>query len=202
MHQTILLTMLIGIAGIVMPASTQNLSGEALVNALRLGGYVLVMRHASSPTAAPDKQGAQPDNVNLERQLDERGRATAIAMGKALRVLGIPVGDVFTSPTYRARETVRLAELPKPQLQDELGDAGQSMRGVSNTQSDWLKNKVAQLPRTTNTILVTHLPNITAAFPQWAAGLSDGETLVVGSDGKGGVTLVARVKIEQWPSLR
>lgn len=66
-------------------AAGQTLSGEALIKALRQGGYVIVMRHASSPQAAPDRKSANPDNVNLERQLDEAGRASATAMGKAAR---------------------------------------------------------------------------------------------------------------------
>jgi hypothetical protein len=80
-------------------ASVQTLSGEPLVKALRQGGYVLVIRHTSSPRDAPTKVSANPDNVKLERQLDETGRATATAMGKALRELKIPIGRVFTSPT-------------------------------------------------------------------------------------------------------
>ena len=69
----------------VTPA--QSLSGEALIKSLRQGGYVIVMRHASSPREAPGKKAANVDNVNLERQLDEAGRASATAMGKALRAL-------------------------------------------------------------------------------------------------------------------
>src|SRR5499427_3466980 len=90
-------------------ALAQDLHGEALVKALQKGGYVLVMRHASSPREVPDKQAANPDNSKPERQLDEVGRGTAIAMGKALRDLKIPIGNVLSSPTYRALETVRLA---------------------------------------------------------------------------------------------
>ena len=86
-----------------------------LVNALRQGGYVIVMRHASSPREVPDKQTANPDNVKPERQLDQEGRSTATAMGKALRDLKIPVGAVFTSPTYRALETIRYAQFADPQ---------------------------------------------------------------------------------------
>src|SRR5438270_3919983 len=80
-------------------AHAQTLSGEALVKALRQGGYVILMRHASSPREAPDKQTANPDNVKPERQLDQEGRTTATAMGKALRDLKIPVGEVLSSPT-------------------------------------------------------------------------------------------------------
>jgi phosphohistidine phosphatase SixA len=179
----------------------QTLSGEALVTVLRRGGYVLVVRHASSPREAPDKQSANADNVTLERQLDENGRATAIAMGKAIRELAIPIGDVFSSPAYRALETVRLAQLPNPRVQEELGDRGQSMQSVAESQTVWLRTKVTQRPHGTNTVLVTHLPNIAGAFPQWTSGLSDGETLVIATDGIGPPVVVARIKIEQWPKL-
>jgi phosphohistidine phosphatase SixA len=179
----------------------QTLSGDALVKALRQGGYVLLMRHASSPRQVPDKQTANADNVNLERQLDEAGRASAVAMGNALRDLKIPIGSVLTSPTYRARETVRLAKLPNPGAVPELGDGGQSMQGVAGAQSTWLQKKVTEFPTGACTILVTHMPNIAAAFPALAAGVADGEALVFGPDGKGGATLVARIKIEEWPRL-
>ena len=69
-------------------AHAQDLRGEALVKALQKGGYVLVMRHASSPREVPDKQTANADNNKPERQLDEAGRKSAVAMGKALRDLG------------------------------------------------------------------------------------------------------------------
>jgi phosphohistidine phosphatase SixA len=182
-------------------APAQTLSGEALVKALQRGGYVIVMRHTSSPREAPDKQTANADNVKVERQLDEVGRTTATAMGKALRDLKIPVGDVLASPTYRALETVKYAQLGNPRPYTELGDNGQSMQGGTEAQAAWLRKRVTQFPSGSNTILVTHFPNIKDAFPQ-ASNVDDGEALVFGPDGKGGATLVARIKIEEWPGLR
>jgi phosphohistidine phosphatase SixA len=194
--------LLLGTLLIVRPLSAQTLSGDALITALRRGGYILVVRHASSPRDAPSNQTANADNPQLERQLDENGRVAAIAMGQALRNLKIPIGNVFTSPTYRALQTVQFAQLPHPHQQLELGDAGQSMQGISDAQSAWLKKQVTQAPKGTNTVIVTHLPNMAAAFPQWTFGLSDGETLVLRSDGKTGTTLVARIKIEQWSAMK
>jgi phosphohistidine phosphatase SixA len=176
----------------------ETLRGQALIKALRQGGYVILMRHASSPREAPDKQAANPDNINIERQLDATGRASATAMGKALRDLKIPVGDVLTSPTYRALETVRYAQLGSPHAYPELGDGGQSMQAATDAQTAWLKNQVAQIPKGTNTIIVTHFPNINRAFPELSTGLADGEALVFGP----GSTLVARIKIEDWPTLK
>jgi phosphohistidine phosphatase SixA len=183
-------------------ASAQELSGPALVRALQRGGYVIVMRHASSPRQVPDKQTANPDNVKPERQLDETGRTTAAAMGKALRELKIPIDNVFTSPAYRALETLRLAQIPNPKPTPELGDNGQSMSGGTEAQAAWLRKAVTQFPKGTNTLLVTHLPNLTGAFPQAAAGMADGEALIFGPDGNGGAKVVARVKIEDWQAMK
>jgi len=182
-------------------ALTQTLSGDGLVKALRQGGYVIVMRHASSPREVPDKAAANPDNVNLERQLDETGRATAAAMGNALRDLKIPIGDIFTSPTYRALETIRLAQFGNAKTATELGDGGQSMQSVAEAQGMWLRERITQAPKETNTLYVTHMPNIARAFPQ-ITGVADGEALVFRPDGKGGAPLVARIKIEDWARLR
>jgi len=182
-------------------AHAQMLSSEALLKALRHGGYVIVMRHASSPREVPDKAAANPDNTKPERQLDETGRTTAAAMGKSLRDLKIPIGEIYSSPTYRALETLRLAQLSNPKPTPELGDNGQSMGVTNEAQAAWLKKAVAQFPSGTNTLLVTHFPNLTRAFPQDATGVEDGEALIFGADGNGGAKVVARVKIEEWPKL-
>lgn len=161
----------------------------------------MVLRHASSPREAPDKQTANADNAKLERQLDEAGRNGSTAMGKALRDLRIPVGEVLTSPTYRALETVRLAQLANPRAYVELGDGGQSMQSVGDAQGAWLRERATRLPKGTNTIIVTHMPNITRAFPDWGA-VADGEIVIVGPDGRGAVRPTGRIKIEEWPRLR
>lgn len=176
-------------------------SRRELLTDLRRGGYVILMRHASSPRAVPDGATANPDNTTLERQLDEAGRNSAIAFGKALRELKIPVGAVLASPTYRARETIKLAQLPTPNTHDELGDGGQSMQGASAAQGQWLRHQVTLLPKGTNTFIVTHYPDIAAAFPGDSSGLADGEALVFDPGNTGGTTLRARVKIEEWPAL-
>src|SRR5690349_11761023 len=92
-------------------ASAQSLQDGTLIAALRQGGYVIAMRHPSSPFTAPDKAQADPANTKLERQLDDKGRKTSQQMGEAFRKLRIPVGQIFTSPTYRAREAARLMGL-------------------------------------------------------------------------------------------
>lgn len=172
-----------------------------LVDNLRQGGYVLLMRHAHSPRQAPTPQAANPDNRDLERQLDAAGRDGARAMGNTLRSLLIPIGDVLASPTYRALETVRYAELGEPKILLQLGDGGRSMQPAAvQEHAAWLRDKIAEAPRAgMNTLLVTHQPNIVGALGREWSNLSDGETLLIrpGKDLK----VVARIKIDEWEKL-
>lgn len=194
----------VALAALFVPTAfcADMLSGSALVHALQKGGYVIVMRHASSPRDVPDKEHAAAGNTKPERQLDAEGIATATAMGKALRELKIPVGEVWSSPTFRALQTVRYAQLGTPKPVEELGDNGRSMQGGTPAQAAWLKKQVTEFPKGSNTVLITHFPNVRDAFPSLAAGMSDGEAFVFGPDGEGGATLVARVKIDEWPQLK
>jgi phosphohistidine phosphatase SixA len=184
-------------------AFADSLSGPSLVSALRDGGYVIVMRHPSSPFTPPDKATAEPDNTKQERQLDETGRNTATAMGDAMRKLQIPVGEVLSSPTYRAVQAVKLAKFGKPKLVAELNEGEQGMMANADAaRSAWLRRKIAEAPRAkTDTIIVTHTPNLTGAFAADAANMAAGEALIFHPDGKGNSPIVARIKIEDWPKL-
>jgi phosphohistidine phosphatase SixA len=184
------------------PATAAELAGKALVDALRQGGYVLVLRHANSPNTPPDRASADSENVALERQLDAAGRDSALAMGKALRTLGLPLGDILSSPTYRARETVRLAGFGAPKIFNELDESAQGMAAnVEKARADFLRQKVTERPAAgKDTVVVTHAPNIIGAFGKEAEGVAAGETLVF-RPGTNGAILVARVKIEDWSKL-
>jgi phosphohistidine phosphatase SixA len=187
--------------GFTAAADAQTLTGPALIKSLQTGGHVIVMRHASSPRDVPPNPN--PDNIPPERQLDEKGRTSATAMGEALRRLKIPIGEVMTSPTYRARETARLARLANPRPAAELGEGPQSMQGaVAPAQTEWLQKAVKEFPRGTNRVLITHVPNITAAFPSETPAAVEGEAFVFGPDGKGGARLVGRIKIEEWAGFQ
>ena len=180
----------------------QTVPRDELVTQLRQGGYVLVMRHASSPREAPAQEAANIDNPKLERQLDEAGRRGAAAMGEAIRALKIPIGAVLASPAYRALETVKHAGIDSPTVVEELGDRGKSMQGVDESQAAWLRTKVAEVPSSGNTLLVTHQPNLSRAFPAWGATVADGEVVVLRPDGRGDAIVVGRIPIAEWGQLK
>jgi hypothetical protein len=110
------------------------------------------------------------------------------------------VGDVLSSPTYRALQTVQLASLGKAKTIAELDEGAAGMQGAADKgRVTWLKARVAEAPRAgTNTVIVTHAPNIQSSFGIDAAA---GEAIVFHPDGKGGAGQVARIKIGDWPAL-
>ena len=183
-------------------AHGQAMPEPTLAQAVRSGGYVLLMRHASSPFEVPAPAAAEPGNTKPERQLDDTGKTVAKAMGEAWRKLGIPVGQVLSSPTFRALQTARLAGLPTPTTYPELGDDGESMKALTASAGAWLKAKVAEPPKgKTDTVIITHIPNVRAAYAAESAGLADSEAMVFRPDGHGGAALVGRIKVETWTEL-
>src|SRR6185369_9775474 len=125
------------------------------------GGFVLVMRHANSPAQPPAKDAADPRNGKVERELDQTGRDTAREMGQAVKALRIPIGDVYSSPTFRAHQTVELAALGQAKDVGELDEGAAGMQAIPEAaRIAWLKMKIGDAPRPgTNTIVVTHAPN-------------------------------------------
>lgn len=203
MRTVLAATLAMMMAGFVGPVSAQvRTSAHApVVAALAKGGLVIVMRHASSPRIPPTAETAHPDNPGLERQLDREGRDGAAAMGDALRRLRIPIGRVLSSPTYRARETVRAARVTPVGTIEALGDGGQSMQGITEAQAAWLRSKAAEQPVAGNTLIVTHQPNLTRAFPAWGGAVADGESVILRPDGRGGVEFLGRISIGDWARL-
>ena len=90
-------------------ARAADLSGSGLVKALQMGGYVVVMRHAASPTATPTAGEAEPDNPTRERQLDATGKATALAA-----VAAFTTGFIKAMSGAISARLSRLMSLPAP----------------------------------------------------------------------------------------
>jgi phosphohistidine phosphatase SixA len=173
--------------------AAQTPERQALVSALQAGGHVIVLRHTSSPRELPAAAVTNPDNTRGERQLDAAGRRDAEALGAALRRLGIPLVDVQSSPAYRALETARLAGFEAVSIREELGNEGMRDAGAAN--AEWLRAAVTQAPVGGNRLLITHGPNISAAFPEHAEGMGEGAALVFDPARPG---FVVRIGIEEW----
>jgi phosphohistidine phosphatase SixA len=158
-----------------------SLAPEALAQGLRAGGYVLVVRHAHSPFQVPSAGEAEPGNPGRERQLDAEGKAAARALGAALRSMHIPIGRIYSSPAFRARETIELAGLASAMIVPQLAEGAHGMASsAEESHAVWLRQAVDRAPDArTNTLLVTHAPNILGAFGRGIAGGIEGNQILV-----------------------
>ncbi len=77
--------------------------------ALAKGGHVALIRHGNAPPGyGGDPPGFKLDDCATQRNLDERGREQAKALGEAFRKHGVRVDRVLSSPVCRCLDTARL----------------------------------------------------------------------------------------------
>jgi broad specificity phosphatase PhoE len=98
---------------------------EAIWEALRTPGSVVIMRHSYAPGGF-DPPTARLDDCSTQRNLDATGRAQARRVGETFRRHGIVVGAILSSPRCRCLDTARLAFGPPESwdvLQGALNDA-------------------------------------------------------------------------------
>jgi broad specificity phosphatase PhoE len=95
------------IAAPTAPADGASDVWTALVN----DNPVALIRHGHTPPGEGDPPGFKIDECATQRNLDDKGRAQAKALGEAFRRQGVPVAKVLSSPWCRCLETARLMAL-------------------------------------------------------------------------------------------
>jgi len=173
-----------------------------VVPALRAGGLVIVLRHGAT---FPDQADADPlnfENIAAQRNLNDKGKALAKAFGDALREAGVPVGKVLTSKYNRAYETAVIAGFKDIEKTADITEGGLVVSPNENSRRAEAFRKLlgtAPMPGT-NTILITHKPNIVDALGKDWFDVKEGEASIFRPE-NGSYKLVARVQMEEWPRL-
>jgi broad specificity phosphatase PhoE len=173
-----------------------------LAQALRAGGLVIVLRHGATFADQVDAQPIDFDNISAQRNLNDKGKAAAVALGEAFRQIGIPVGKVYTSRLNRAYETATLAGFKQSEKIAELTDTGPGMMpGTTTAHADAVRKMLGKAPSPgTNTVLVTHKTNIVDALGKDWAEVKEGEASIF-RPADGNYTLLARVQMDDWPRI-
>jgi len=97
---------------------------KRLIESLRDGGYVIVVRHGATVSDQADTDPFNFDNIAKQRNLNEKGKELAKAFGDAIRQVGIPAGKVYTSNFNRAFETAVLAGFKDIEKTTDLTEGG------------------------------------------------------------------------------
>ncbi|MBF0595325.1 MAG: histidine phosphatase family protein, partial [Candidatus Omnitrophica bacterium] len=158
------LLIMVGIA--VAKTYAQNADPNVLINSLKGGGYVVVLRHGATDHSQSDVQPPDYTDVTKQRRLSNAGRDTARQIGNSLKETGIVFGQVKTSLLDRGIETGKIVSGIEVTPVLDLTESGDSVdQPEKDRRSQVLRDLVGVSPEPgKNTLLVTHKPNIVFAF--------------------------------------
>jgi phosphohistidine phosphatase SixA len=170
---------------------------------LRLGGYVIVLRHGATYSNQADTDPLNIKNVAGQRQLNEQGRAQAKLIGESMRRLKIPVAAVVTSTFQRAVETGRLLGFEEVTATSDVAEGGLVVSPDENSRRTLALRKLVGMlpPPDNNLVIVTHKPNIMDAFGKDWFDVREGEASVFEPDGHGAYKLIVRIQANEWSDL-
>jgi phosphohistidine phosphatase SixA len=178
-----------------MPAT--HISGAEVLTRLKQGGLILYIRHTSTDFGQNDEQMTKYEDCAHQRNLTDRGRAEAKAIGVAIRRLRIPVDSVVASPYCRTLETARLAFGKAAASLDARGGPAQT---ESPDRYAGLRRLLSTAPAgRVNAVIVSHgNPFHNVAGPPY---LAQGEAAIIQPKGDEGFSIIARVRADEWESL-
>jgi phosphohistidine phosphatase SixA len=165
---------------------------DALWNALRAGGQVVLLRHALTTPGTGDPPAFKLGDCSTQRNLSNEGRAQAARIGETFEQRGATVGLVLSSQYCRCVDTAKLAfgtVREEPALNSIFKEAQQRDAQVAA-----MNKLLSAAPEAGagNTILVTHQVNITALTELVPAM---GEAVIVAPGGQDGFNVVGLLKI-------
>jgi broad specificity phosphatase PhoE len=161
---------------------------------MRLGGTVLLIRHASTEPGLGDPQGLRLGDCSTQRNLSAKGREESVRLGERLRREKVPIARVFTSPWCRCRETATLAFGRSEDWEPLSSFFDFPDREAEYSES--VKKRIASYSSRSpggNVVMVTHNVNI-AALTQLS--VATGEIVVVRPDGCCGLRTLGRILVD------
>jgi len=198
-----LLLLLAMLAVLPLAARAQAPTGSEWLNDLRRGGYVIVLRHGATTSEPSKVDSMSRPNVPADRQLSERGRAQAKAIGQSMRKLNIPVGLVLASTVQRALDTATLLDLGEVKPTADLAESGPAIPPEeSKRRAEAFRKLIGiQPPADKNVVIVSHKPNIVDALGDGWSDVHEGEASIFQPDGNGSYRLITRVQADGWDAL-
>lgn len=190
LHLASLVTLALGIA----TADSTELRREALMTALRSGGYTVILRHARTDRSFQEERSYVPKERTAQRNLTDDGVRDAALMGVVFRKYGITFAEIISSPMYRTVETAEMAAGTPTRLTMDL-------RSIPSTFEQAALIKAPPKPGT-NRLLVTHHFVIETHVPGIRPGdIAESEAVVVRHTASGAIELVGRITLDDWRAL-
>lgn len=167
---------IIGIfALIAIFVTNTHAENDDLIEKIKSGGHILMIRHAYAPGTG-DPANFKIGDCATQRNLDDRGRSQARAIGDWLRSKGIKDAKVYSSQWCRCQETAALLNFgPVAELPALNSFYGRPQNREPNVKA--LRSFIATLPADGELIIfVTHYVTILEIAGE---GVSPGEGVVL-----------------------
>lgn len=175
----------------------RSIPAAELLAALRQGGYILYFRHAATDFSQNDKNMKSDEDCANQRNLIDKGRSDARAIGSAIRELRIPVGRVLASTVCRTVETAELVFGRAEKMPEVRG--GPAAPESRDRYAGLRKILATPVPKGTNLAVASHgNPFLSVAGPPY---LAEGEAAVIRPLGNS-FEVIARMRVEDWDALR
>jgi len=189
---------MLGVAA-VDPAAADD---KEIAQTLRAGGLVMVVRHGATFADQADIDPLNFDNIAAQRNLNDKGKALAKTFGDALRRVSVPIGKVYTSKYNRAYETAVIAGFTDIEKTADLTEGGLVVSpNENNRRVEAFRKLLGTAPKPgTNTILITHKPNIVDALGKDWFDVKEGEASLFRPE-DGNYKLLARIQMDEWPRV-
>ena len=194
------LALLIALATCNPINAAEAIKPDQIRSLLKNGGYVIYLRHASTEKDYADQVSATMGNCATQRTLSEKGWQEAELIGSTFKLLGIPVGALYSSEYCRAWQTARLAfGIPIKLAALNFEPAEEYTAEQTGAMRDRVAPLLAEKPATgTNTVIVGHDDPFEAAtgiYPE-----PQGVAYVVRPNTKKGFDVIGYIKPDQWPT--
>ena len=188
-----MLNLLVSAALLVAQTPTAELRRDALMDALRTGGYTVILRHARTDRSFNEARDYVPKTRAEQRNLTDDGIRDAALMGVVFRKYDVKFAEVISSPMYRCVETAEMA-YRKPDV------TTLDLRIFPSTPEQ--AALVLKSPKAgTNRLLVTHHFVIETHVPGIKPGdIGESEAVVVKTVA-GKMELVGRITLDDWRAL-
>ncbi len=138
-----------------------------LVSALQSGGHIIYMRHSITQHAVENQVTEVLGDCTKQRNLSVEGQALATMIANKITQLAIPIGQVYSSPYCRAKDT---ADLTFKQF-DVVSDLAFSFRKDEHESRQLGEKLRAMMLKTTltadNTVFVGHTSNLRDGLGIW-----------------------------------
>jgi phosphohistidine phosphatase SixA len=139
---------------------SQSMSNAQLLDALRTGGHVLLLRHAQTEPGVGDPPGYKLTDCATQRNLSADGRAQAKRTGETLAANGVRFTKTLTSQWCRCRDTAK--SISENVVDFVALNSFFDGRGAEPKQTAAVRAQVKQIKANESWLMVTHQVNISA----------------------------------------